>query len=92
MKLEYFGHSCFRIISNNGNCLVTDPYTKVGYELPKDLLTDIVTLSHGHFDHNYVQGLRGARIVVQEAKKYNFDYKFIALFVFDFCRKKSIYF
>lgn len=73
MKLEYFGHSCFRIISNNGNCLVTDPYTKVGYELPKDLLTDIVTLSHGHFDHNYVQGLRGARIVVQEAKKYSFD-------------------
>lgn len=74
MKLEYFGHSCFRIITNKGICIVTDPYTKVGYELPEGILTDIALVSHGHFDHNCVTGLRGARIIVQNAGKYTFDY------------------
>ncbi len=73
MKIEYFGHSCFRIISDKGTCVVTDPYTKVGYELPKDVLTDLVTVSHSHFDHNYIYGLRGPRVVIQNADDYAFD-------------------
>ncbi len=73
MKLEYFGHSCFRIVSKNGICLVTDPYTKVGYELPDGVSTDIITISHGHFDHNYAQGLRGARNVFINEGKYAFE-------------------
>ena len=52
MKIEYFGHACFRTTANDGLSLLTDPYTKVGYELPSGLQADIVTVSHGHFDHN----------------------------------------
>ncbi len=64
MKIEYLGHSCFRVTSENGTVIVTDPYTGVGYELPLDLQADIVTVSHGHFDHNYLDGVRGVEKVI----------------------------
>ena len=57
MKLRYFGHSCFQLVSDNGVRIVTDPYTRVGYELRNDLSADVVTVSHGHFDHAFVQGV-----------------------------------
>lgn len=58
MQIEYFGHSCFRITAQNGVRIVTDPYVKVGYSLPTGLQADVVTISHGHFDHNYVEGVQ----------------------------------
>lgn len=62
MKIEYLGHSCFRIVSEKGTTVVTDPYTKVGYELSADLQADVVTISHGHFDHNYTKGVQSKKI------------------------------
>lgn len=70
MQIEYFGHSCFRITSENGISVVTDPYTGVGYELPKNLSADIVTVSHGHFDHNYVEGVQGYKTLLNQTGKY----------------------
>lgn len=64
MKIEYFGHSCFRLTAKNGVRLLTDPYTGVGYELPKGISAEIVTVSHGHFDHNFVQGVTGVEKTV----------------------------
>ncbi len=58
MKIQYLGHSCFRMQFNGGLTVVTDPYTKVGYELPKGLTADVVTVSHGHFDHNYLPAVQ----------------------------------
>ena len=52
MKIEYFGHSCFRVTDKNGVSWLSDPYTGVGYALPAHLTADFVTVSHGHFDHN----------------------------------------
>ena len=63
MKIRYLGHSCFECTDGNGKVLITDPYTKVGYELPKDLRADVVTVSHGHFDHNYVTAVQTEKIV-----------------------------
>ena len=65
MKIRYLGHSCFQLISSDGTCVVTDPYTKVGYELPSRLWADVVTVSHGHFDHNYAQGVRSGSVIAQ---------------------------
>lgn len=65
MKIEYFGHSCFLITTDTGVTVLTDPYTRVGYELPDGLRADIVTVSHEHFDHNYTQGLAYAGVVVR---------------------------
>lgn len=69
MKIVYLGHSCFQITFENGVKLLTDPYTKVGYELPK-VNADVVTVSHGHFDHNYLAAAYGYRLIADEAKQY----------------------
>ncbi len=63
MKIEYLGHSCFKLTDKAGHTVVTDPYTGVGYELPKGLCADIVTVSHGHFDHAYTAGVSAHRVV-----------------------------
>ncbi len=70
MKIEYFGHSCFRLTSKSGVRVLTDPYTRVGYELPQGLQADIITVSHGHFDHNYTQGVGGQPTIVDKAGHY----------------------
>ncbi len=69
MKIRYLGHSCFEITSKTGKKWITDPYTGVGYELPTGLNADVVTLSHGHFDHNYVQAV-STKVVVNEVGEY----------------------
>ena len=71
MKITYLGHSCFCLEFKNGVRLITDPYTGVGYELPK-IKADIVTVSHGHFDHNYLAAVSDYALVANEAKSYRF--------------------
>lgn len=73
MKIEYLGHSAFRLTFSNGKTLITDPYTHVGYELPKDLTADIVTVSHGHFDHNYTAAIQGNFALADKPQVYAFD-------------------
>ena len=72
MKIVYLGHSCFKILFDNGVTLVTDPYKGVGYEMPK-VKADVVTISHGHFDHNFLEAVSSYRLVANEAKKYAFN-------------------
>ena len=71
MKIEYFGHSCFRVTSEAGVSWLCDPYTQVGYELPSSLRAEIVTVSHGHFDHNYVDGVQGSKCIVHSAGEFS---------------------
>ncbi len=63
MKIRYLGHSCFECTDKNGVVLLTDPYTRVGYELPQGLRADIVTVSHGHFDHDYTEVVKDAKLL-----------------------------
>ena len=72
MKIRYLGHSCFEITGRNGVKLITDPYTKVGYELPQGLSADVLTLSHAHFDHSFMQAVK-SKVVLAEAKVYHLD-------------------
>ena len=72
MQIGYLGHSCFQLTAKNGVKIICDPYTKVGYELPKGLYADILTLSHAHFDHNYAKGVE-YKVVVNEPKSYCID-------------------
>jgi len=59
VKIKWLGHSCFLISSDTGVRIVTDPFNeKVGYELPV-VEADIVTTSHGHYDHNNVSIVKG---------------------------------
>lgn len=67
MKIQYLGHSCFKLTESTGTTIITDPYKGIGYELPKGLKADAVTVSHSHFDHNHVKAIGGhPRIIDKE--------------------------
>jgi len=57
MDIIWHGHSCFTLKGKNAT-VVTDPYKDVGLKLP-ELTADIVTVSHGHEDHNNVEAVNG---------------------------------
>ena len=63
MKIKWLGHSCFLIESERGIKIITDPFDEtLGYKLPR-IKANIVTVSHEHFDHNYVRGIKGRPVV-----------------------------
>ena len=72
MYIEYLGHSAFLLSYKNGIRIVTDPYTRVGYEMPKGITADIVTVSHHHFDHDYIAGVDGEKTVISTTESYTF--------------------
>lgn len=54
MKIQWLGHSAFKLMESTGTTIVTDPYDGdyVGYDMPYVDNVDIVTCSHNHNDHN----------------------------------------
>lgn len=57
MKIEYLGHSCFKLTNSAGISVVCDPYSdEIGYKMPK-VEADAVTVSHRHFDHDCVRNV-----------------------------------
>lgn len=59
MEIKYLGHASFLIKTKTAK-IVTDPYDPdmVGLKFPKTE-ADIVTISHGHKDHNQVKNVSG---------------------------------
>lgn len=58
MDITYFGQSSFKLRGKTGS-VVMDPFAPtIGFEFPKTS-ADIVTVSHHHFDHDYVKGVSG---------------------------------
>lgn len=66
MKIQYLGHSCFKLTESTGTTVITDPYGGIGYELPKGLKADAVTVSHDHFDHNNVKAIGGRPLLIDK--------------------------
>jgi L-ascorbate metabolism protein UlaG (beta-lactamase superfamily) len=59
MKLNWFGQSCFLLASSAGTRVLMDPFNKwFGYKVPR-VEADVVTTSHSHKDHNYIQAVKG---------------------------------
>lgn len=75
MIITWLGHSCFKLqdkVGTDGVTVVTDPYDKeTGLKMP-NIEADIVTVSHNHHDHNYVEALRGNPFVIDCAGEYDF--------------------
>ena len=70
MKLQWLGHSCFKIALNDGRTIVTDPYDDtVGYP-PLHVKADIVLSSHGHFDHNCFAAVEGDPEIINAPGEY----------------------
>lgn len=69
MEIKWLGHSCFRIKTKN-TTIITDPYSPdYGYTLGKQT-ADIVTISHQHSDHNYLEGIGGEARAIKGPGEY----------------------
>lgn len=69
MKITWFGHSCFKIVTKNAT-IITDPFSKdIGLKPPR-CEADIVTVSHNHYDHNNTSTLRGSPFVINSPGEY----------------------
>lgn len=71
MKIQWLGHSAFRLEESTGTSVVTDPYDAetVGYEMQSPAFADVVTVSHAHKDHNDLKSVK-AGIVLNEVGSY----------------------
>lgn len=60
MKIQYLGHSAFRLISALGTTIVCDPFdaTLTGYDMAR-VRCDVATISHHHADHDAEHMLLG---------------------------------
>jgi L-ascorbate metabolism protein UlaG (beta-lactamase superfamily) len=69
MDISWLGHSCFRIKGSHAT-IITDPYSpNLGYSLGKPT-AHIVTVSHQHPGHCYVQGIGGEPKLVTRPGEY----------------------
>ena len=76
MDIIWYGHSCFRLRDRDAT-VITDPFDKtLGYDLPR-VRADIVTVSHDHPHHNYVQAVKGEHKVVDGPGEYEIKSVFI---------------
>ena len=73
MKIQYLGHSCFKLTESTGTSIVTDPYGEIGYDLPEDLSATAVSVSHNHFDHNNAKSVKGNPVRLEKEGFYDLD-------------------
>ncbi len=70
MDISWLGHACFRIKGKNST-VVTDPFSPgLGYPPLTRLSASIVTVSHDHPGHNYLEGVRIERRQVVRPGEY----------------------
>lgn len=77
MQLIWYGHSCFIIKTNEGKKILIDPFDKsLGYNIdfPK---CDLITISHSHFDHSYINQINTKTKIINTSG--NFDLEFLQL-------------
>ena len=71
MKIKYLAHASFLVTSDSGTRIITDPYTptaELGYGAIKEA-ADVVTVSHGHGDHNNAAAIAGNPRVLDKPGK-----------------------
>jgi L-ascorbate metabolism protein UlaG (beta-lactamase superfamily) len=70
MDITYLGHSSFKLKGKNAT-VVTDPFdpNEVGIKYPT-VDADIVTVSHQHSDHNYLDGVTNVKRVIAGPGEY----------------------
>lgn len=73
MKIEWLGHSCFRLTESTGTTIITDPYhSYIGETLPA-ATADAVTVSHKHEDHNATELIGGNPVVLDKTGAFELD-------------------
>ncbi len=73
MKIKWLGHSSFLLTESTGISVLTDPFDPqmVGYDYASRT-ADVVTVSHGHADHNYLSAVKHKALYDEQGKfEYN---------------------
>ncbi len=76
MKIKWYGHAAFNIVSENGVGIIIDPYQSgafggaLSYGPIRDE-ADIVLVSHDHDDHNYTKDIKGKFQIIKKAGTYS---------------------
>jgi len=70
MLIKWIGHACFSIVNEEGVRILTDPYDNSIGLSPVEECTDILLVSHDHFDHNYIQNVTGDYEIFREPGTY----------------------
>ena len=69
MEITWLGHSCFRLKGKQAT-VITDPFSPaIGYTLGK-VAAEIVTVSHAHPGHSYIQGVGGEPRILKSPGEY----------------------
>ncbi len=76
MEIKWLGHSCF-LIKGKDKTVITDPcHPDTGYRMGEPE-ADIVTVSHSHPGHSYVQGLANEPRLIKSPGEYEIGGTFI---------------
>lgn len=71
MEIKWLGHSSFLITTNDGTKILTDPFDNtIGYNVYTGN-ADIITVSHDHYDHNYLREVKGTPTLVDKPMTYD---------------------
>jgi len=69
MEITWLGYSCFRLKGKNAT-VITDPFPpNIGYSLYAPN-ADIVTISHRHPEHSYIEGINGEPRLISRPGEY----------------------
>ena len=72
MKITWLGHSSFLVEDSNSIKLLTDPFdSSIGYSVYKGN-ADIITISHHHFDHDYIKTVKGNPTICDKVGNFNY--------------------
>lgn len=63
VTLEWYGHAFVRLTSPEGVRVAMDPFGEIGYPMPT-VEAEVVTISHGHADHNNAWLVGGNPVVL----------------------------
>ena len=66
MNIRWYGHSCFLLTNEEGVSILADPPAPDTGYIVHDVECDAVTVSHAHFDHNYIAAAKGSPIVISD--------------------------
>lgn len=66
MRIEWLGHSCFKLIESTGTTVITDPYNSYIGETMPQTQADAITVSHRHNDHCAVESVEGNPIILDK--------------------------
>lgn len=70
MKVTWFGHSSFLIENSDNEKILMDPYDEVLGGCPYRGSVNIVTISHNHFDHNFLDYINPGAVIINSVCSY----------------------